>query len=192
MFNLQIVRVDDKNKKEITQTPGFGFNNSKLTVYLDYVDTENAPPSEVISSKISTLYRELVIHKEINDLAEFFSSDGVYTDEVLAKLKAVNDLDPGLYNDIVGIIAVLLRTRDTNEEISFIKRMSNMIFEGTLAHFANAGIPVVSDEPDSSDEITFDDAEENDSEPSSDDEEVKEYEESSNDNESEDDSKEEN
>ena len=191
MFKLQIVRANDENKKEITQTPEFSFNNSKLIVYLDYVDTENAPPSEEISSKISTLYRELVIHKEINDLAEFFSSDGVYTDEVLAKLKAVNDFDPKLYNDIVGIIAVLLRTRDTNEEISFIKRMSNMIFEGTLAHFANAGIPVVSDESDSSDEITFDD-EENDSEPSSDDEEVKEYEESSNDNKSEDDSKEEN
>ena len=191
MFRLQIVRVDDENKNEITQTPEFSFNNSKLTVYLDYVDSENAPPSEAISSKISALYRELVIHKEINDLAEFFSGNGVYTDEVLAKLKAVNDFDPKLYNDIVGIIAVLLRTRDTNEEINFIKRMSNMIFEGTLAHFANAGIPVVSDESDSSDEITFDD-EENDSESSSDNEEVKEYEESSNDNESEDDSKEEN
>lgn len=191
MFKLQIVRVDDENKNEITQTPEFSFNNSKLTVYLDYVDSENAPPSEAISNKISALYRELVIHKEINDLAEFFSGNGVYTDEVLAKLKAVNDFDPKLYNDIVGIIAVLLRTRDTNEEINFIKRMSNMIFEGTLAHFANAGIPVVSDESDSSDEITFDD-EENDSESSSDDEEVKEYEESSNDNKSEDDSKEEN
>lgn len=175
MFKLQIVRVDDENKNEITQTPEFSFNNSKLTVYLDYVDSENAPPSEAISSKISALYRELVIHKEINDLAEFFSGNGVYTDEVLAKLKAVNDFDPKLYNDIVGIIAVLLRTRDTNEEINFIKRMSNMIFEGTLAHFANAGIPVVSDESDSSDEITFDD-EENDSESSSDNEEVKEYE----------------
>ena len=191
MFKLQIVRVDDENKNEITQTPEFSFNNSKLTVCLDYVDSENAPPSEAISNKISALYRELVIHKEINDLAEFFSGDGVYTDEVLAKLKAVNDFDHTLYNDIVGIIAVLLRTRDTNEEINFIKRMSNMIFEGTLAHFTNAGIPVVSNESDSSDEITFDD-EENDSESSSDNEEVKEYEESSNDNKSEEDSKEEN
>lgn len=100
-------------------------------------------PNEELLSKCLDLYTELATHQKLVKLIKFFDDDkAIYTDEVLTKLREINELDPQMYYDIMKVAAFMLKVKDVNGEVDFSKRISDYLFEGTIAFLRNSGLPV--------------------------------------------------
>ena len=121
-------------------------------------------PNEELLSKCLDLYTELATHQKLVKLIKFFDDDkAIYTDEVLTKLREINEIDPQMYYDIMKVAAFMLKVKDVNGEVDFSKRISDYLFEGTIAFLRNSGLPVteVDENEEESTEPVFETVDEN-------------------------------
>lgn len=110
---------------------------------------QDAFPNEDLMEDALMLYTELASHQKLTELITFFDDDKlIYTDAVLTKLKDINKLDPQMYFDVMKVIAFMLKVKDINGEVDFVKRMSEYLVNGLIASFRNSGIPITVEEPD--------------------------------------------
>lgn len=100
-------------------------------------------PNEDLLSECLDLYTERAEHQKLIELISFFDDNKlIYTDDVLTKLKEINKLDPQMYYDIMKVVAFMLKVKDVNAEVDFSKRISDYLFEGTIAFLRNSGFPI--------------------------------------------------